>query len=140
MDAPCIASGSDEFRRKVGLAVIYPAFGAVGDRCSGYVMATEGDKADDGMGDRLSVEIQREEYSVPWQGVTYDATYSGRRYPCVVAIHHLQMKIGKAALAEFSARLPDVARATENILRAVQPEADEETRKSTDRIIVPLGS
>jgi hypothetical protein len=32
MDAPCIASGSDEFRRNVGLAVIYPAFGAVGDR------------------------------------------------------------------------------------------------------------
>src|SRR4051794_5661144 len=106
----------------------------------GYVMATEGDKADGRREGRLAVDIEREEYSVPWQGVTYEATYSGRRYPCVVAIHHLQMKIGKAALAEFSARLPDVARATENILRAVQPEADEETRKSTDRIIVPLGS
>lgn len=104
-------------------------------------MATEGDeKADRGTGARLRVEIQWEEYSVPWQGVTYEATYSGRRYPCVVAIHHLQMKIGKAALAEFSTRLPDVARATENTLRAVQTEADEETRKSTDRIIVPLGS
>ena len=103
-------------------------------------MATEGDKADGGTGDRLSVEIQREEYSVPWQGVIYEAIYSGRRYPCVVAIHHLQMQIGKAALAEFSARLPDIARATENILRKVQTEADEQTRKSTDRIIVPLGS
>lgn len=89
---------------------------------------------------RLAVEIERERYSVPWQGVTYEATYSGRRYPCVVAGHHLQMKIGKAALAEFSARLPDIARATENTLRSVQTEADEERRKSTDRIIVPLGS
>src|SRR3954470_8822615 len=32
MDAPCIASGSDELRLNFGLAVIYPAFGAVGDR------------------------------------------------------------------------------------------------------------
>src|SRR5437763_14395661 len=32
MDAPCIASGSDEFMRNIGLAVIYPAFDAVGDR------------------------------------------------------------------------------------------------------------
>jgi hypothetical protein len=88
----------------------------------------------------VDVEIEREEYSVPWQGVTYEATYSGRRYPCVVAIHDLQMKIGNAALAEFSARLADVARATENTLRAMRTENDEGRRKSTDRVIVPLGS
>jgi len=88
----------------------------------------------------LAVEIEREEYSVPWQGVRYEATYSGRRYPCVVAIHHLKMKVGKEALAEFRARLPDVERATEVTLRTVQDEADEGRRKGTERVIVPLGS
>src|SRR3954454_25340881 len=83
---------------------------------------------------RVDVEIEREEYSVPWQGVTYEATYSGRRYPCVVAIHHLQMKIGKAALAEVGARLPDIARATENVIWAVKPQPAEQTRKADSRI------
>jgi hypothetical protein len=99
-----------------------------------------GDEGNGGTGGRLAVEIEREEFSVPWQGVTYEATYSGRRYPCVVAIDHLQMKIGKAALAEFNARLPEVARATENTLLLIQIEAEDGGRKTTDRVIVSLGS
>jgi hypothetical protein len=99
-----------------------------------------GDGANGGREGRLAVEIEREEFSVPWQGVTYEATYSGRRYPCVVAIHHLQMKIGKAALAEFSARLPEVARATENTLLLVQTEAEDGGRKTTATVIVSLES
>jgi hypothetical protein len=87
----------------------------------------------------VAIEIEREEYSVPWQGVRYEATYSGRRYPCLVAIHHLKMKVGKDALAEFRARLPEVERATEVTLRAAQAETDEGRRNPTDRVIVPLG-
>jgi hypothetical protein len=104
------------------------------------IVSEGGDGANDGTEGRLAVEIEREEYSVPWQGVTYEATYSGHRYPCVVAIHHLQMKIGKAALAEFTARLPEVALATENTLLLAQTEAEDGGRKTTDRVIVPLGS
>jgi hypothetical protein len=88
----------------------------------------------------VAIEIEREEYSVPWQGVRYEATYSGHRYPCLVAIHHLKMKVGKDALAEFRARLPEVERATEVTLRAAQAETDEGRRNPTDRVIVPLGS
>jgi hypothetical protein len=88
--------------------------------------------------DRLAVEIEREEFSVPWQGVTYDATYSGRRYPCLVAIHHLNMKIGMEAVAEFRARLPAIERATEDTLRAVQSETDKGRRKPSERVIVAL--
>jgi hypothetical protein len=86
----------------------------------------------------LAVEIEREEFSVPWQGVTYDASYSGRRYPCLVAIHHLNMKVGIEAVAEFRARLPAIERATEDTLQLVQTEADEGKRKPTERVIVPL--
>jgi hypothetical protein len=88
----------------------------------------------------VAIEIEREEYSVPWQGVRYEATYSGRRYPCLVAIHHLKMKVGKDALAEFRARLPDVERATEVTLRLVQAAVEEGSRKPTERVIVPLSS
>ena len=88
----------------------------------------------------MAIEIEREEYSVPWQGVRYEATYSGHRYPCLVAIHHLKMKVGKDALTEFRARLPEVERATEVTLRLAQAETDEGRRKPTDRVIVPLGS
>lgn len=77
---------------------------------------------------------------MPWQGVRYEATYSGRRYPCLVAIHHLKMKAGNDALAEFRARQPEVERATEVTWQAVQAETDEGRRKPTDRVIVPLGS
>jgi hypothetical protein len=50
------------------------------------------------------------------------------------------MKVGKDALAEFRARLPEVERATEVTLRAAQAETDEGRRNPTDRVIVPLGS
>ena len=66
----------------------------------------------------MTVEIDREEYSIPWQGVIYEATYSGRLYACIVATHHLKMKRGKDVLAEFRARLPDVEQATEQRLKA----------------------
>jgi hypothetical protein len=88
----------------------------------------------------LGLEIEREEYSVPWQGVRYEATYSGRRHLCLVAIHHLKMKTGKDALAEFRARLSDIERATEVTLRLMQAETDEGRRKPTERVIVPLGT
>jgi hypothetical protein len=88
----------------------------------------------------LALQIDGEDYSPAWEGITYQATYSGRRYFCVVAIHHLKMKIGKEALAEFRARLPDVERATEVALRAVQAQTDEGTRRPTERVIVPLDS
>ena len=88
----------------------------------------------------MAIEIEREEYSVPWQGVRYEATYSGRRYPCLVAIHHLKMKVGKDALTEFRARLPEVERATEVTLRLVQAAVEEGSRKPTERVIVPLSS
>ena len=86
------------------------------------------------------IEIDQEDYSPAWEGVTYEATYSGRRYFCVVAIHHLKMKTGKDALVEFRARLPDVERATEVALRAVQVQTDEGRRKPDERVIVPLDS
>ena len=88
----------------------------------------------------MAIEIDQEDYSPAWEGVTYEATYSSRRYFCVVAIHHLKMKIGKDALAEFRARLPDVGPATEVALRAVQVQTDEGSRKPTERVIVPLDS
>lgn len=88
----------------------------------------------------MALQIDGEDYSPAWEGITYQATYSGRRYFCVVAIHHLKMKIGKEALAEFRARLPDVERATEVALRAVQAQTDEGTRRPTERVIVPLDS
>ena len=86
----------------------------------------------------LAVEITQEGYSVPWQGVTYEADFYGHRYPCLVAIHHLNMKIGKEALAEFRTRLADVERATEAILRAAEVEIVTGRRKPGDRVIVPL--
>jgi hypothetical protein len=88
----------------------------------------------------LAVEIGREEYSVPWQGVVYEATYSGGRYPCVVATHDLSMKRGSEALAEFKARLPEVARATEQMLSLANSETDDGRRTGRDRVIVPLAS
>ena len=39
----------------------------------------------------MAVEVGREEFSVPWQGVTYEAVYSGRRYQCLIASHHLKL-------------------------------------------------
>ena len=81
----------------------------------------------------MALQIDGEDYSPAWEGITYQATYSGRRYFCVVAIHHLKMKIGKEALAEFRARLPDVERATEVALRAVQVQTDAGTRGPTER-------
>jgi len=87
---------------------------------------------------RLAIEIDREDYSPAWQGVIYEATYSGRRYLCVVAIHHLKMKVGNDALAEFRVQLAAVERATEVALRAVQVQTDEGSRKPTERVIVPL--
>jgi hypothetical protein len=89
---------------------------------------------------RLAVEIDQEEYSVPWQGVIYEATYSGRRYACIVATHHLKMKKGSDAVAEFRARLPDVERATEQMLRVANSDIDEGRRRAAARIIVPLTS
>ena len=65
----------------------------------------------------LAVEITQADYSVPWHGVTFEAVFYGYRYPCLVAIHFLNMKIGKEALAEFGARLAEVERATEGMLR-----------------------
>jgi hypothetical protein len=88
----------------------------------------------------LPVEIDREDYSPAWEGVTYEAIYSGRRYRCLIAIHHLKMKTGKDALAEFRARRPEVERATEDVLRLVRAEIDEGRRKPTEKVIVPLGS
>ena len=84
------------------------------------------------------VEITQEDYSVPWQGVTYEAVFYGHRYPCLVAIHHLKMKIGKEALAEFRNRLAEVERATEAMLRQAEVEIVTGRRKSGDRVIVPL--
>jgi hypothetical protein len=84
------------------------------------------------------MEIDQEDYSPAWQGVTYEATYSGRRYLCIVAIHHLKMKIGKEALAELGARLPDVERGTEVALRALQVQTDDGSRKPAERVVVPL--
>jgi hypothetical protein len=86
----------------------------------------------------LPVEITNEEYSVPWQGVTYEANFYGHRYPCLVAIHHLKMKISKEALAEFRTRLAEVERATEAILRQAEVEIVTGRRKSGERVIVPL--
>ena len=73
-----------------------------------------------------------------WQGVIYEATYSGRLYACVVATHHLKMKRGREAVAEFQARLPDVEQATKERLNAANSEMDEGRRRGADRIIVPL--
>lgn len=70
------------------------------------------------------VEIAQEEYSVPWQGVIYEANFSGHRYPCLVASHHLKMKIGKEAVAEFRARLAEVEGATEVMLLGVGAQTD----------------
>ena len=86
----------------------------------------------------MAVEITKEEYSVPWQGVIYEANFYGHRYPCLVAIHHLKMKIGKEALAEFRTRLAEVERATEGILRQAEVEIVTGRRKSGERVIVPL--
>jgi len=86
----------------------------------------------------LAVEIECEDYSVPWQGGIYEATYLGHRYPCVVAIHHLKMEVGKNAVAEFRTRLSDVEHATEDMLRRVQAETEKPARKPSDRVIVPL--
>ena len=86
----------------------------------------------------MAVEITKEEYSVPWQGVTYEANFYGHRYPCLVAIHHLKMKIGKEAVAEFRTRLAEVERATEGILRQAEVEIVAGRRKSGERVIVPL--
>lgn len=88
----------------------------------------------------MTVEIEREEYSIPWQGIIYEATYAGRRYACVIAAHHLNMKRGRDAVAEFKARLPDVERATERMLKAANADMDEGRRRATDRILVPLAS
>jgi hypothetical protein len=88
----------------------------------------------------LAVEIEREEYSVPWQGVTYEANYSGYRYPCIIASHHLKMKVGKDAVTEFRARLSHVEQATEATLRRVQAEIENGRRKQNGRLIVPLAS
>ena len=66
----------------------------------------------------MAIEVTQEDYSVPWQGVTYEAVFFGYRYPCVVAIHHLKMKIGKEAPAEFRTRHAEAERATEGILRS----------------------
>jgi hypothetical protein len=86
----------------------------------------------------LAVEIDREEYSVPWQGVIYEATYSGRLYACVIATHHLRMKRGRDAVAEFRARLSDVEQATEQRLKAANVGLDEARQRAPERIIVPL--
>lgn len=87
----------------------------------------------------MAVELGREEFSVPWQGVTYEAIYSGRRYQCLIASHHLKLKIGRDAMAEFRARLPDVERATEAMLERVQIEIDQGRRSPSQRVIVSLG-
>ena len=86
----------------------------------------------------MAVEITKEDYSVPWQGVTYEAVYYAYRYPCLVAIHHLKMKIGKEALAEFRTRLSEVERATEEMLRQAEVEIVTGRRKRDERVIVPL--
>ena len=74
----------------------------------------------------------------PWQGVTYEAVFYGYRYPCLVAIHHLNMKIGKEALAEFRTRLAEVERATEGILCQAEVEIVTGRRKPGERVIIPL--
>ena len=86
----------------------------------------------------MAVELGREEFSVAWQGVIYEAIYSGRRYQCLIASHHLKLKIGTEALAEFRARLPDVERATEAMLEQAQTEIDQGRRSPSQRLIVPL--
>jgi hypothetical protein len=68
----------------------------------------------------------------------YEAIYSGRLYACVVATHHLGMKRGRDAVAEFRARLPDVEQATEQRLRAANIGLDEARQRAPERIIVPL--
>ena len=86
------------------------------------------------------VEIAQEEYSVSWQGVTYEANFSGHRYPCLVASHHLKMKIGKEAVAEFRARLAEVEGATEAMLLGVETQTESDRRKPGERMIVPLAA
>lgn len=86
------------------------------------------------------VEIAQEEYSVPWQGVTYEANFSGHRYPCLVASHHLKMKIGKEAVAEFRARLAEVEGATEAMLLGVEAQTESDRPKPGERMIVPLAA
>ena len=81
------------------------------------------------------VEIAQEEYSVSWQGVTYEANFSGHRYPCLVASHHLKMKIGKEAVAEFRARLAEVEGATEVMLLGVETQTESDRRKPGERVI-----
>src|SRR3954462_11326648 len=58
-------------------------------------------------------------------------------YACVVAIHHLKMKVGKNAVAEFRTRLSDIEQATEDMLRRVQG-GTEGRRNPNERVIVPL--
>ena len=86
----------------------------------------------------MAVEITKEEYSVPWQGVTYDANFYGYRYPCLIASHHLKMKKGKEAVAEFRARLAEVERATEAILILTEIAIARGQLKPGERVIVPL--
>ena len=88
----------------------------------------------------MAIEITQEDYSVPWQGVTYEAVFYGYRYPCVVPIHHLKMKIGKEALAEFRTLLPEVERATEGMLRQAEVEIVAGRRKPGEKVIVPLAT
>ena len=57
----------------------------------------------------MAVQITQEEYSVPWQGVTYEAVFYGYRYPCLVASHHLQMKVGKEAWRSSGLALPKLS-------------------------------
>jgi hypothetical protein len=88
----------------------------------------------------LVVEIAQEEYSVPWQGVIYEANFSGHRYPCLVASHHLKMKIGNEAIAEFRARLAEVEGATEALLLDVDTQTESGRHKPGERVIVPLAA
>jgi hypothetical protein len=86
----------------------------------------------------VPVDIAQEEYSIPWQGVSYEANFYGHRYPCVVAIHHLKLKIGKEAVAEFRARLAEVERATEAMLILTEIAIARGQRKPNERVIVAL--
>lgn len=86
----------------------------------------------------MAIEVSGEKYSPAWQGVIYDAIFFERRYPCLVAIHHLKMKVGKEAVGEFRARIAEVEHATEAKLLGIEPQIERGRRKLGERIIVPL--